>query len=233
MAGATPHLALMLIAASSGPWKEVGNVRLKCACRHSCDRRGHSHPGYIQPRRRVWERLSGAAPASGQLFSILLRACASSLLALQLPWSLTLRLVYLKDCKAPASPCIAGACEEGSAHTTTALPLTPPKRATQVQALLGASRAVAFDLTAACSGFVLALVTGAQYIRTGTARNVLVIGADALSRYVDWRDRCAPSGAGQAVALEACKGCSCPGCPSSKSTSASRASWCLHQGQTE
>lgn len=64
--------------------------------------------------------------------------------------------------------------------------------AAQVQALLGASRAVAFDLTAACSGFVLALVTGAQYIKTGTARNVLVIGADALSRYVDWRDRCAP-----------------------------------------
>ena len=61
-----------------------------------------------------------------------------------------------------------------------------------MQALLGASRAVAFDLTAACSGFVLALVTGAQYIKTGTARNVLVIGADALSRYVDWRDRCAP-----------------------------------------
>lgn len=70
-----------------------------------------------------------------------------------------------------------------------------------MQALLGASRAVAFDLTAACSGFVLALVTGAQYIKTGTARNVLVIGADALSRYVDWRDRCAPSGAGQALAL--------------------------------
>ncbi|KAK9824984.1 hypothetical protein WJX81_003600 [Elliptochloris bilobata] len=61
--------------------------------------------------------------------------------------------------------------------------------ACQVQALLGASRAVAFDLTAACSGFVLALVTGTQYIRTGTAKNVLVIGADALSRYVDWRDR--------------------------------------------
>ena len=71
--------------------------------------------------------------------------------------------------------------------------------AVQVQALLGASRAVAFDLTAACSGFVLALVTGAQYLRAGAAQNVLVIGADALSRYVDWRDRCAPSCAGRAV----------------------------------
>ena len=69
---------------------------------------------------------------------------------------------------------------------------THRKAAAQVQALLGAKRAVAFDLTAACSGFVLALVTGAQYIKTGTARNVLVIGADALSRYVDWRDRCEP-----------------------------------------
>ena len=54
---------------------------------------------------------------------------------------------------------------------------------------IGAARAVAFDLTAACSGFVLGLVTGSQFIRTGAAKNVLVIGADALSRYVDWRDR--------------------------------------------
>jgi 3-oxoacyl-[acyl-carrier-protein] synthase-3 len=61
--------------------------------------------------------------------------------------------------------------------------------ACQVQTLLGASRAVAFDLTAACSGFVFALVTAAQYIRTGVYENVLVIGADVLSRWVDWSDR--------------------------------------------
>lgn len=61
--------------------------------------------------------------------------------------------------------------------------------ACQVQSLIGASRAVAFDLTAACSGFVFALVTAAQYIRTGSYRNVLVIGADILSRWVDWNDR--------------------------------------------
>ena len=59
----------------------------------------------------------------------------------------------------------------------------------QVQAIIGAKKALAFDLTAACSGFVVGLVTGAQFIRTGIYRNVLVIGADALSRYVDWRDR--------------------------------------------
>lgn len=61
--------------------------------------------------------------------------------------------------------------------------------ACQVQAALGASQAVAFDLTAACSGFVFGLVTAAQYVRTGTYRNVLLIGADILSRWVDWSDR--------------------------------------------
>jgi len=59
----------------------------------------------------------------------------------------------------------------------------------QVQALIGAKRAVAFDVTAACSGFVIGVVTAAQFMRTGMYKNVLVIGADALSRYVDWRDR--------------------------------------------
>jgi 3-oxoacyl-[acyl-carrier-protein] synthase III len=56
-------------------------------------------------------------------------------------------------------------------------------------AAVGATKAVAFDLTAACSGFVLGLITGAQFVRAGGARHVLVVGADALSRYVDWRDR--------------------------------------------
>ncbi|MBD2107372.1 beta-ketoacyl-ACP synthase III [Nodosilinea sp. FACHB-13] len=61
--------------------------------------------------------------------------------------------------------------------------------ACQVQRALGATRAVAFDLTAACSGFVFALVTAAQYIRTGVFKNVVVIGADILSRWTDWDDR--------------------------------------------
>lgn len=61
--------------------------------------------------------------------------------------------------------------------------------AAKVQARLGASQAVAFDLTAACSGFVFALVTAAQFIRTRTYRRVVVIGADILSRWVDWSDR--------------------------------------------
>lgn len=58
-----------------------------------------------------------------------------------------------------------------------------------VQAGLGASRAVAFDLTAACSGFVFGLVTASQFIHTGVYRNVVLIGADVLSRWVDWSDR--------------------------------------------
>lgn len=61
--------------------------------------------------------------------------------------------------------------------------------AAQVQAALGATQAVAFDLTAACSGFVFALATAAQYLRTGTFETVLVIGADVLSRWTDWSDR--------------------------------------------
>eukprot|EP00195_Chlamydomonas_chlamydogama_P007301 CAMPEP_0202901796 /NCGR_PEP_ID=MMETSP1392-20130828/14702_1 /ASSEMBLY_ACC=CAM_ASM_000868 /TAXON_ID=225041 /ORGANISM="Chlamydomonas chlamydogama, Strain SAG 11-48b" /LENGTH=337 /DNA_ID=CAMNT_0049588413 /DNA_START=228 /DNA_END=1241 /DNA_ORIENTATION=+ len=61
--------------------------------------------------------------------------------------------------------------------------------ACQIQAALGAKKAVAFDLTAACSGFVLALITASQFIRAGTFKNVLVVGGDALSRVVDWKDR--------------------------------------------
>lgn len=61
--------------------------------------------------------------------------------------------------------------------------------ASQIQALLGASKAVAFDITAACSGFVFGLVTASQFIRTGAYKNVLLIGGDVLSRWVDWTDR--------------------------------------------
>lgn len=58
-----------------------------------------------------------------------------------------------------------------------------------VQAELGATKAVAFDLTAACSGFVFGLVTAAQFIRAAAYQNIVLIGADVLSRWVDWSDR--------------------------------------------
>ena len=61
--------------------------------------------------------------------------------------------------------------------------------ACKIQHLLGAPQAVAFDMTAACSGFVFGMVTAAQFIRTGVYKNVLLIGADILSRWVDWSDR--------------------------------------------
>ena len=75
-----------------------------------------------------------------------------------------------------------------------------------VQAALGNSRAVAFDLTAACSGFLFAMVTAAQFLQTGTMRKALVIAADQLSRWVDWNDRrtCVLFGDGAgALAMEA------------------------------
>ncbi len=59
----------------------------------------------------------------------------------------------------------------------------------QLQATIGAKNACAFDLTAACSGFVLGIITAGQYIRTGACKKILVVGGDALSRFVDWRDR--------------------------------------------
>lgn len=61
--------------------------------------------------------------------------------------------------------------------------------ASQVQAKIKAFNAVAFDLTAACSGFVLAMVTASQFIQNGTYKTILVIGADVLSKWVDWSDR--------------------------------------------
>jgi len=77
--------------------------------------------------------------------------------------------------------------------------------APKIQANLGANNAVAFDLTAACSGFLFALVTASQYLATGTMKRALVIGADQLSKWVDWDDRktCVLFGDGAgAVAIE-------------------------------
>uniref|UniRef100_A0A1G4NUB4 Beta-ketoacyl-[acyl-carrier-protein] synthase III n=1 Tax=Hommersandiophycus borowitzkae TaxID=268573 RepID=A0A1G4NUB4_9FLOR len=61
--------------------------------------------------------------------------------------------------------------------------------ASQVQTIIGAYKAAAFDITAACSGFVIALAIAHQFIQTGVYANVLVIGADTLSQWVDWSDR--------------------------------------------
>ena len=62
-----------------------------------------------------------------------------------------------------------------------------PSTACHVQRRLG-SRAAAFDVSAACAGFMYALVTGMQFVKTGTARRVLVIGSDVMTRAVDPAD---------------------------------------------
>jgi 3-oxoacyl-[acyl-carrier-protein] synthase-3 len=64
-----------------------------------------------------------------------------------------------------------------------------PSGACQVQALIGADKAIAFDINAACSGFVFALNVAKMYIETGYVSNALVIGAETLSKIMDWNDR--------------------------------------------
>ena len=58
-----------------------------------------------------------------------------------------------------------------------------------VQAELGLSRAGAFDLSAACSGFVYGLITATQFIATGAYERILVVGAETMSRYLNFEDR--------------------------------------------
>jgi len=64
-----------------------------------------------------------------------------------------------------------------------------PATASLVQDAIGATRAGAFDLAAACSGFIFAVNMAAQTIRSGALDTVLVIGTETLSRIVDWQDR--------------------------------------------
>lgn len=66
---------------------------------------------------------------------------------------------------------------------------TFPATATQIQAALGITGGVAFDLQAVCSGFVFALATADKFLSTGGARTALVIGAETFSRILDWEDR--------------------------------------------
>jgi 3-oxoacyl-[acyl-carrier-protein] synthase-3 len=64
-----------------------------------------------------------------------------------------------------------------------------PCCACQVQDIIGAPNATAFDLNAACSGFLFALNTAYAYIQMGLYRNALVVGSEVLSKLVDWNDR--------------------------------------------
>lgn len=83
-----------------------------------------------------------------------------------------------------------------------------PCCACQVQADIGAVNALAFDVNAACSGFLFALNTADAYLRMGLAENALIIGSEVLSKLVDWTDRSScilfGDGAG-AVVVEQCR----------------------------
>ena len=83
---------------------------------------------------------------------------------------------------------------------------TTPATAMRVQAALKAEKAFAFDVQAACSGFMYAMSVADKFIQSGSVKKALVIGAETLSRIVDWNDRntCVLFGDGAgAVVLEA------------------------------
>jgi len=86
---------------------------------------------------------------------------------------------------------------------------TFPSTATQIQAGLGMTGGVAFDLQAVCAGFVYAVTTADKFLVTGSARRALVVGAETFSRLLDWEDRttCVLFGDGAgAIVLEAREG---------------------------
>jgi 3-oxoacyl-[acyl-carrier-protein] synthase-3 len=78
-----------------------------------------------------------------------------------------------------------------------------PSAANWLQAKLNATRAVTFDLTAACSGFIFALSVAEQYLKNKTVRNVLVVAAEIMTRTLNWKDRttCILWGDGAGAAL--------------------------------
>jgi 3-oxoacyl-[acyl-carrier-protein] synthase-3 len=92
---------------------------------------------------------------------------------------------------------------------TTTPDETFPAVATAIQARLGMTRGAAFDVQAVCSGFVYAIAVADSFIKSGMAKTVLVIGAETMSRLLDWSDRstCVLFGDGAgAVVLEAGEG---------------------------
>ena len=85
-----------------------------------------------------------------------------------------------------------------------------PATSVDIQAELGATRAAAFDLSAACSGWLYGLTVGEGMISSGAAATVLVIGAERMSKIIDWKDRATcvlfGDGAGATVLKRSTKG---------------------------
>src|SRR5690625_1612402 len=93
----------------------------------------------------------------------------------------------------------------------TVTPDTPfPSVACMIQDRLGAKKAAAMDVAAACAGFMYGIISGAQFIETQAYKYVLVVGVDKLSKIIDWKDRntCVlmGDGAGAAVLGEVSEG---------------------------
>ena len=78
-----------------------------------------------------------------------------------------------------------------------------PSSACMVQGAIGATNATAFDINAACTGFIYAMVTAQQFIANGMYKRALVIGCEGLSKVTDWKDRntCVLFGDGAGAAI--------------------------------
>ena len=88
-------------------------------------------------------------------------------------------------------------------HATATPDDTMPATATKIQHALGITSGAAFDINAACSGFVYAMSVANNFIISGAAKRILVIGAETYSRILDWKDRatCILFGDGAAAVL--------------------------------
>jgi 3-oxoacyl-[acyl-carrier-protein] synthase-3 len=103
--------------------------------------------------------------------------------------------------------CLAAGVDPADVELIICASISPeticPATACYVQRDLGAAKAAAFDISAACSGFIYSLATASRFIETGQFKNALVIGAETLSRFTDYTDRgsCILFGDGAGAAL--------------------------------
>ncbi|MGK7861496.1 beta-ketoacyl-ACP synthase III [Falsiroseomonas sp. E2-1-a4] len=96
----------------------------------------------------------------------------------------------MEACRAALAQAGASAADVDAVIVATATPDSAfPSTATRIQGGLGVTRGFAFDLSAACTGFIYALSVADAMIRTGHARGVLVVGTEIYSRILDWSDR--------------------------------------------
>jgi 3-oxoacyl-[acyl-carrier-protein] synthase-3 len=96
----------------------------------------------------------------------------------------------LQACRAALAQAGATAAEVDAIIVATATPDSAfPSTAARIQGKLGVTRGFAFDVAAACAGFVYALGIADSMVRAGQARGVLVVGSEVFSRILDWTDR--------------------------------------------